>query len=65
MLIEIEHPTIGKLKSVGYPVKYSRTPCTIRLPPPLLGQHTIEILKDLVDYSTDEINEFITEGIIQ
>jgi crotonobetainyl-CoA:carnitine CoA-transferase CaiB-like acyl-CoA transferase len=65
MLLEIEHPTVGKFKTVGFPVKYSRTPSSIRHPPPLLGQHTIEILKDLVDYSNDEINELVAEGIIQ
>ena len=45
MLVEIEHPTAGNVRMAGIPVKFSVTPASVRLPPPLLGQHTEEVLK--------------------
>jgi crotonobetainyl-CoA:carnitine CoA-transferase CaiB-like acyl-CoA transferase len=45
--MEIDHPVEGKVKSIGFPVKLSRSKQRVRLPPPLLGQHTEEILKEL------------------
>ncbi len=56
MVVEIDHPTAGKIKVVGIPVKYSETRGSIRLPPPLLGQHTDEVLSGLLGYSQEEIN---------
>jgi formyl-CoA transferase len=47
LLIEMEHPTIGKLPLVGSPLKFSETPVEYRQPPPRLGEHTQEVLKEL------------------
>jgi formyl-CoA transferase len=47
MLVEMEHPTIGKLPSVGSPLKFSETPVQYRFPPPRLGEHTRQILNEL------------------
>lgn len=47
MLITMEHPTIGKLPLVGSPLKMSETPVEYKSPPPLMGEHTEEILKEL------------------
>jgi succinate--hydroxymethylglutarate CoA-transferase len=55
MLQEINHPTIGKLKLTGIPVKFSETKASIRLPPPLLCEHTEEILKNVLGYSNEKI----------
>ena len=44
MIEEFDHPTLGKVQAVGMPWKMSVTPGTIRRPPPLLGQHTDEVL---------------------
>lgn len=64
MIEEIEHPTCGKIKMVGIPVKYSMTKPTIRLPPPLLGQHTNEILSELLQYSVSDIAKLREEKVI-
>jgi formyl-CoA transferase len=47
MLIEIEHPAIGKLPLIGSPLKFSETPVEYRFPPPRLGEHTEQILKEM------------------
>lgn len=45
--VEIEHPAMGKVKLVGNAVTMSRTPPRIDRPPPVLGEHTDEILEGL------------------
>ena len=47
VLMDIEHPIEGTVRSIGFPVKLSGTPQQVRRPPPLLGQHTDEILSEL------------------
>jgi succinate---hydroxymethylglutarate CoA-transferase len=46
MIETVQHPTVGELKLVGMPYKFSDTPAAVRLPPPTLGQHTEEILRE-------------------
>ena len=46
MIETVQHPAIGELKLVGMPYKFSGTPASVRRPPPTLGQHTDEILRD-------------------
>ncbi len=64
MIAEADHPTIGKLRMTGIPIKYSRTPGVVRRPPPLLGEHTGEILTDTLGYATDRIEELKASGTI-
>ncbi|MDF2462183.1 MAG: CoA transferase [Ramlibacter sp.] len=47
MVMEIEHPVEGPMKSLGFPVKLSATPQQVRYPAPLLGEHTEEVLAEL------------------
>jgi crotonobetainyl-CoA:carnitine CoA-transferase CaiB-like acyl-CoA transferase len=63
MLLEMDHPTVGKIKTLGFPAKLSRTPGQLRLPPPLKGQHTEEVLKEL-GYNLNEIEAMRKGGII-
>lgn len=63
MVKEIDHPACGPIKLVNTPVKWSESKPGIRLPPPTLGQHTDEILRDL-KLSKQEVEELRGEGII-
>jgi crotonobetainyl-CoA:carnitine CoA-transferase CaiB-like acyl-CoA transferase len=63
MILETDHPTEGKIKQIGVPVKFSETPGEIRLPPPDHGEHTAEILRGL-GYDNGQIEKMEEEGII-
>jgi crotonobetainyl-CoA:carnitine CoA-transferase CaiB-like acyl-CoA transferase len=47
MTVDVEHPVLGAVRQIGLPFTFSVTPATIRTAPPLLGEHTGEILADL------------------
>jgi formyl-CoA transferase len=64
MIAEVPHPTIGTLRLTGIPIKYSETPGAIRLHPPLLGEHTTEVLTGVLSYSSDQIKELQALGAI-
>ncbi|WP_290789413.1 CoA transferase [Halomonas sp.] len=64
MVQEMEHPVIGKMKTIGFPSKFSATPSQIRSPAPLFGQHTDEVLGDL-GLAPDELDTLRDEGCIK
>ena len=55
MQVKVQHPLGGTVSLVGNPIKYSETPITYQRPPPLLGQHTDEILREKLGLQDDEI----------
>ena len=63
MAAEIEHPVLGRVRQVGLPFKLSRTPATLRSAPPLLGEHSAEILAEL-GYKTAEVDALRDAGVI-
>ena len=64
MLLEVEHPTAGKVPMAGVPVKFSLTPASVRLPPPLLGEHNGQVLKTWLDMSDEAIDEITRKTIV-
>ncbi len=64
MVKEVEHPTCGPMKLVNTPVKYSYSKPSIRTPPPLLGQHTDEVLRDIVGMDDNTIQSLKIEGVV-
>ena len=63
MIQELEHPTAGTLRVVRHPVFYSDHQPTIRRHPPLVGEHTTEVLEEL-GYSSEQITGMRGEGKI-
>lgn len=61
MIIEIDHPVIGKVKTTGFPVWFSETPQKIYNPAPILNGNAKEILKEICSYGDGIINTFIKE----
>ena len=64
MSVELPHPTAGTVKMAGSPFKLSRTPTRLDRAPPLLGQHTDEILRTHLGCSDEEIARLRAEGVI-
>jgi formyl-CoA transferase len=58
LVTEVEHPSAGTVKLPGFPYKLSQTPATVRRPPPMLGEHTEEVLVELLGYSTEDVMAF-------
>ncbi|MCS2609817.1 CaiB/BaiF CoA transferase family protein [Halomonas dongshanensis] len=64
MVLDMEHPVIGPMKTLGFPSKLSRTPASIRSPAPLFGQHTDEVLATL-GFERDDIDALREAGCIK
>ena len=64
MRVELQHPVAGAVPLVGSPLRLSDTPVEYRLPPPLLGQHTDEVLGELLGLSQDEIDGLRRSGVV-
>ena len=64
MLVEIDHPTAGTVRLAGIPVKFSATPASVRLPPPLLGQHSEDVLSSWLGMSIEEIEQLKRKSVL-
>ncbi len=62
--IELEHAAAGKLPLVASPMRFSGTPLEYHLPPPLLGEHTDEVLREILGKSDAEIAQLRAEGVL-
>ena len=63
-MVEYDHPVLGNLVEPGFPVDFTETPGSIRSPAPQAGQHTEELLVDLLGYTWDDIRELYEQGVI-
>jgi formyl-CoA transferase len=62
-IVERPHPTAGVVKMIGQPIELGDTPGSIRTAPPLLGEHTDDVLRE-TGYTDEEITSFRDEGAI-
>ena len=63
MVVEVEHSTLGRVKTIGLPIKFSQTPGKVRSGAPLYGEHTSAIL-GAYGFDADEIAALHKEGAI-
>jgi formyl-CoA transferase len=61
MYVELDHPQRGKWYNVGMPIKLSESPAVIKRSP-LLGEHTDEVLKQVLGYGDEQIGRLKTAG---
>jgi len=64
MRVEVAHPTAGPIPLIANPVRLSETPIEYRTAPPLLGQHTREILRELLAMGDADIDRLARDGVI-
>ncbi len=64
MIVDLEHPKAGPIRVTGLPLKLSDTPGEIHSPPPLLGQHTEEVLDEWLKISSLEVDGLRQEGVV-
>jgi crotonobetainyl-CoA:carnitine CoA-transferase CaiB-like acyl-CoA transferase len=63
MMREVDHPKLGRIPLLGFPLAFSAIDPGIRRPPPGLGEHTDEVLGE-IGYSADEIASFRARGVV-
>lgn len=64
MVRAVKHPTAGEIRMLGIPFRFSATPASVRRPPPTLGQHTEQVLRDELGLSDERIAALRAERII-
>jgi crotonobetainyl-CoA:carnitine CoA-transferase CaiB-like acyl-CoA transferase len=63
ILVELEHLEVGTRTHIGIPWQMSATPCAVQAPAPLLGQHTDEVLREVLHMSDPEIADLRDKGV--
>jgi crotonobetainyl-CoA:carnitine CoA-transferase CaiB-like acyl-CoA transferase len=63
-LVEMDHPRAGKVRMVGAPVRLSETPGSVRTPAPMLGEHTDEVLRQLLGLDAKEVAALRAAGAV-
>jgi crotonobetainyl-CoA:carnitine CoA-transferase CaiB-like acyl-CoA transferase len=64
MIVTLEHPLLGTLRSLAMPVHFALTPASYRRYPPMIGEHSAEILREL-GYGSEQIDALTAQGIVQ
>ena len=63
MVLDVDHGAYGMVRSLGFPMKLSDTPCQVRRPAPQLGEHSDAILAEL-GYADAERQQFVADGVV-
>jgi crotonobetainyl-CoA:carnitine CoA-transferase CaiB-like acyl-CoA transferase len=63
LIAEVDHPTLGRVRAPGIPVRLDATPAAVRRHPPLLGEHTDDVLREL-GYDESEISALRRDGAV-
>jgi crotonobetainyl-CoA:carnitine CoA-transferase CaiB-like acyl-CoA transferase len=64
MRVTADHPTEGTVPLVGSPLKIPTNPVEVRFPPPLLGEHTDQVLEEILGFDQDKIDELRQQEVI-
>jgi formyl-CoA transferase len=64
LIVQTEHPTVGALQQIGLPIKFQDEDRRANRPPPLLGEHSQEVLSEL-GYTSEAIQALRSNGVIQ
>ena len=64
MVVSLEHPTAGTMRTLGMPIKFSTGPAAITRPAPMLGEHTREVLRE-AEFSDPEIDALIEQRVVE
>ena len=65
MVQEIDHPGIGPLRMVASPLKLASTPPSIRRHPPMHGEHTAEVLREVLGLPKGEIEDLVRKSVVR
>lgn len=63
-IMELDHPSYGKVQSLGFPIFMSDTPARLESLAPCVGQHSGKVLQELLGYSQDDIYQMTADGVI-
>jgi crotonobetainyl-CoA:carnitine CoA-transferase CaiB-like acyl-CoA transferase len=63
-IVTVNHPTAGRMRMVGPPIRLHGTPAEAATPAPLLGEHTDEVLTKLLGYSSEAVAELRAGGVV-
>uniref|UniRef100_A0A4W5PU85 Succinyl-CoA:glutarate-CoA transferase n=1 Tax=Hucho hucho TaxID=62062 RepID=A0A4W5PU85_9TELE len=64
LILEMNHPTAGRIAVPGPAVRFSTFESREPMPPPMIGQHTVQVLRDSLSYSDDVINQLLASGTV-